>query len=134
MRFKRLSEDDIQAYIGSGEWRGKAGGYAVQGIAGSFVVKMVGSYSNVVGLPLYESIDAARWRGLPDPLRLVECQLSRQSGRRLRRGGRKRPENRARSAASRRAAGLAAVLSERCRDVDLNRWLSNSYRHSRPNG
>ena len=37
-------------------WRGKAGGYAVQGIAGSFVVKMVGSYSNVVGLPLYESI------------------------------------------------------------------------------
>src|SRR5580704_10848933 len=53
VRFKRLSEDDIQAYIGSGEWRGKAGGYAVQGIAGSFVVKMVGSYSNVVGLPLY---------------------------------------------------------------------------------
>ncbi|MGY3406300.1 septum formation protein [Bradyrhizobium sp. GM5.1] len=42
VRFKRLSEDDIQAYIGSGEWRGKAGGYAVQGIAGSFVVKMVG--------------------------------------------------------------------------------------------
>src|SRR5919106_797429 len=56
VRFKRLSEDDIQAYIGSGEWRGKAGGYAVQGIAGSFVVKMVGSYSNVVGLPLYESV------------------------------------------------------------------------------
>ena len=54
MRFKRLSEDDIQAYIGSGEWRGKAGGYAVQGIAGSFVVKMVGSYTNIVGLPLYE--------------------------------------------------------------------------------
>ena len=53
VRFKRLSEDDIQAYIGSGEWRGKAGGYAVQGIAGSFVVKMVGSYTNIVGLPLY---------------------------------------------------------------------------------
>ena len=49
VRFKRLSEDDIQAYIGSGEWRGKAGGYAVQGIAGSFVVKLVGSYTNVVG-------------------------------------------------------------------------------------
>src|SRR6202012_4237091 len=46
VRFKRLSDDDIQAYIGSGEWRGKAGGYAVQGIAGSFVVKMVGSYTN----------------------------------------------------------------------------------------
>ena len=55
VRFKRLTEDDIQAYIGSGEWRGKAGGYAVQGIAGAFVVKMVGSYSNVVGLPLYET-------------------------------------------------------------------------------
>src|ERR1700760_1132994 len=54
VRFKRLSEDDIEAYLASGEWRGKAGGYAVQGIAGSFVVKMVGSYSNVVGLPLYE--------------------------------------------------------------------------------
>ena len=77
VRFKRLSEDDIQAYIGSGEWRGKAGGYAVQGIAGSFVVKMVGSYTNVVGLPLYESVDAARRRGFSDPLRLAQCQLSR---------------------------------------------------------
>ena len=56
VRFKRLSEDDIQSYIGSGEWRGKAGGYAVQGIAGSFVVKMVGSYTNVVGLPLTEAV------------------------------------------------------------------------------
>ena len=77
MRFKRLSEDDIQAYIGSGEWRGKAGGYAVQGIAGSFVVKMVGSYTNIVGLPLYESDHVARRRRFSDPVRLVECQLSR---------------------------------------------------------
>ena len=77
VRFKRLSEDDIQAYIGSGEWRGKAGGYAVQGIAGSFVVKMVGSYTNVVGLPLYEIDHAARRRGFPDPVRLAQCQLSR---------------------------------------------------------
>ncbi len=80
VRFKRLSEDDIQAYIGSGEWRGKAGGYAVQGIAGSFVVKMVGSYTNIVGLPLYESITLLGGEGFPDPIRLVECQLSRQSG------------------------------------------------------
>jgi septum formation protein len=65
VRFKRLSEDDIQAYIGSGEWRGKAGGYAVQGIAGSFVVKMVGSYSNVVGLPLYESVTLLGGEGFP---------------------------------------------------------------------
>ncbi len=65
VRFKRLSEDDIQAYIGSGEWRGKAGGYAVQGIAGSFVVKMVGSYTNVVGLPLYESVTLLGGEGFP---------------------------------------------------------------------
>jgi septum formation protein len=65
VRFKRLSEDDIQAYIGSGEWRGKAGGYAVQGIAGSFVVKMVGSYTNVVGLPLYESVTLMGGEGFP---------------------------------------------------------------------
>src|SRR5476651_2477099 len=56
VRFKRLSAEDIEAYLASGEWRGKAGGYAIQGIAGSFVVKLVGSYTNVVGLPLYESI------------------------------------------------------------------------------
>jgi septum formation protein len=65
VRFKRLSEDDIQAYIGSGEWRGKAGGYAVQGIAGAFVVKMVGSYSNVVGMPLYESTVLLGGEGFP---------------------------------------------------------------------
>ena len=65
VRFKRLSEEDIQAYIGSGEWRGKAGGYAVQGIAGSFVVKMVGSYSNVVGLPLYETMTLLGGEGFP---------------------------------------------------------------------
>ena len=65
VRFKRLSEDDIQAYIGSGEWRGKAGGYAVQGIAGTFVVKMVGSYTNVVGLPLYESMTLLGGEGFP---------------------------------------------------------------------
>jgi septum formation protein len=56
VRFKRLSEEDIEAYLASGEWRGKAGGYAAQGIAGTFIVKLVGSYSNVVGLPLYETM------------------------------------------------------------------------------
>ncbi len=65
MRFKRLSEEDIEAYLASGEWRGKAGGYAVQGIAGSFVVKMVGSYTNVVGLPLYESVSLLAGEGFP---------------------------------------------------------------------
>lgn len=56
VRFKRLSAEEIQDYLASGEWRGKAGGYAIQGLAGAFVVKLVGSYTNVVGLPLYETV------------------------------------------------------------------------------
>lgn len=56
VRFKRLSREDIESYLASGEWRGKAGGYAIQGLAGTFVVKLVGSYPNVVGLPLYETV------------------------------------------------------------------------------
>jgi septum formation protein len=56
LRFERLSRQQIDAYLSSGEWRGKAGGYAIQGLAGSFVVKLVGSYSNVVGLPLQETV------------------------------------------------------------------------------
>jgi len=55
VRFKRLSREEIEAYLASGEWRGKAGGYAVQGLAGAFVVRLVGSYTNVVGLPLAET-------------------------------------------------------------------------------
>ncbi|WP_151610806.1 Maf-like protein [Sinorhizobium alkalisoli] len=57
VRFKRLTGLDIESYLASGQWRGKAGGYGIQGIAGSFVVKLVGSYSNVVGLPLYETVN-----------------------------------------------------------------------------
>ncbi|MCE6075053.1 Maf-like protein [Agrobacterium vitis] len=64
VRFKRLSEADINAYILSGEWRGKAGAYAIQGIAGSFVQKLVGSYSNVVGLPLYETVQLLAGEGM----------------------------------------------------------------------
>ena len=56
VRFKRLSREELESYLASGEWRGKAGGYAVQGLAGAFVVKMVGSYTGVVGLPLYETV------------------------------------------------------------------------------
>jgi septum formation protein len=55
LRFKRLSRAEIDAYLASGEWRGKAGGYAIQGLAGAFVERLVGSYSNVVGLPLAET-------------------------------------------------------------------------------
>ena len=53
--FKRLSKKDIENYLASGEWCGKAGCYGIQGLAGTFVVKLVGSYTNVVGLPLYET-------------------------------------------------------------------------------
>src|SRR5271156_2587424 len=63
--FKRLSDEDIEAYLASGEWRGKAGGYAAQGIAGSFMVKIVGSYSNIVGLPLYETVSLLGGEGFP---------------------------------------------------------------------
>lgn len=55
IRFKRLSRVEIESYLASGQWRGKAGGYAIQGLAGTFVVKLVGSYTNVVGLPLTET-------------------------------------------------------------------------------
>jgi septum formation protein len=65
VRFKRLSSEDIEAYLASGEWRGKAGGYAAQGIAGSFIVKLVGSYSGVVGLPLYETTALLAGEGYP---------------------------------------------------------------------
>jgi septum formation protein len=65
VRFKRLSEPEIEAYIASGEWRGKAGGYAIQGIAGGFVVRLVGSYSGVVGLPLRETLDLLEGNGFP---------------------------------------------------------------------
>lgn len=65
VRFKRLTEEDIEAYLASGEWRGKAGGYAVQGLAGAFVVKLVGSYTNVVGLPLYETVGLLTAEGFP---------------------------------------------------------------------
>jgi len=65
VRFKRLSEEDMEAYLASGEWRGKAGGYAAQGLAGTFIVKMVGSYTNVVGLPLYETTTMLAGEGYP---------------------------------------------------------------------
>ena len=65
VRFKRISKEDLEAYLASGEWRGKAGGYAVQGLAGTFVVKIVGSYTNVVGLPLYETLSLLSGEGYP---------------------------------------------------------------------
>ena len=65
VRFKRLTREDIDSYLLSDEWRGKAGGYAIQGFAGAFVVKLNGSYSNVVGLPLYEVMTLLTGEGFP---------------------------------------------------------------------
>lgn len=55
VKFKALHKDEIDAYIESGQWRGKAGGYAIQGAAGAFAISIIGSYSAIVGLPLYET-------------------------------------------------------------------------------
>jgi septum formation protein len=65
VKFKRLSESDVSAYVASAEWRGKAGGYAIQGLAGAFVLGIVGSYSSVVGLPLYETASLLGGEGYP---------------------------------------------------------------------
>jgi septum formation protein len=65
VRFKHLSLGEINAYLDSGEWRGKAGGYAIQGLAGVFVLRLVGSYTNVVGLPLYETVSLLEGAGFP---------------------------------------------------------------------
>ena len=53
--FKRLTDAEIEAYIAGGDWRGKAGGYAIQGYAESWVRMLSGSHSGVMGLPLYET-------------------------------------------------------------------------------
>jgi len=61
--FKRLSEAEIAAYLCSGEWCGKAGGYAIQGRAAALIRWVCGSYSNVVGLPLFETAQLLAGRG-----------------------------------------------------------------------
>ncbi len=55
LKFKRLSAEEIDAYIASGEWEGKAGGYAIQGMAEALIPWIQGSHSGVVGLPLFET-------------------------------------------------------------------------------
>jgi len=75
IRFKRLSQHEIESYLASAEWRGKAGGYAIQGIAGSFVQKLSGSYQGVVGLPLFETVALLSGAGYP-----VQFNWLNQSG------------------------------------------------------
>ncbi len=61
--FKRLSDAEFESYVASGQWRGKAGGYGVQGAAGGFIVDLQGSYPSVVGLPLYETLCMLEGKG-----------------------------------------------------------------------
>ncbi len=63
LHVKRLTPAEIDRYVENGEGRGKAGGYAIQGRAGSFVMDLQGSYSAVVGLPLYETLNLLQGRG-----------------------------------------------------------------------
>ncbi|MFP4098687.1 MAG: Maf family protein [Alphaproteobacteria bacterium] len=65
VKFKRLSKEEKQLYLDSGEWKGKAGGYAIQGLAAGFIPFIQGSYSNVVGLSLYDTIQLLRTNGYP---------------------------------------------------------------------
>ena len=63
--FKVLSPREIRSYVEGGDWRGKAGGYGIQGPAGAFVTRIVGSYPAVMGLPLFETVNllsGAGWR------------------------------------------------------------------------
>ena len=67
LHFKRLTPADIESYLACGEGVGKAGGYAIQGHAGRFVISLQGSYSGVVGLPLYETANLLAGLGYPVP-------------------------------------------------------------------
>lgn len=63
--FKRLSAVEIEGYMACGDWKGKAGGYAIQGPAGAFVTELNGSFTAVVGLPLFETISLLEGLGMP---------------------------------------------------------------------
>ena len=65
LRFKRLGSTEIEAYLSTGEWRGKAGGYAIPGRAGVFLVKSVGAYTAVVGLPRHETVSLLAGEAYP---------------------------------------------------------------------
>ncbi|MBO6729152.1 MAG: septum formation protein Maf [Maricaulis sp.] len=74
VKFKRLSEPEILAYLASGEWQGKAGGYAIQGMAGGYIINLIGSFTGVVGLPLYETINLLTGAGFPVLTRQGEAE------------------------------------------------------------
>ena len=65
VKFKKLTTLEISNYLDSGEWEGNAGGYAIQGKPSAFIISIVGSYTNVVGLPLYETYTMLSGVGYP---------------------------------------------------------------------
>ena len=67
VKFKRLGARDLEGLVASGEWRGAAGGYRIQGRAGAWVISLIGSYTGVVGLPLYETMGLLAGLGYPGP-------------------------------------------------------------------
>jgi septum formation protein len=67
VKFKRLGAGDLEGLLASGEWRGAAGGYRIQGRAGACVISLIGSYTGVVGLPLYETVGLLAGLGYPGP-------------------------------------------------------------------
>ncbi len=86
VRFRRLSALDIEQYIDSGDWQGKAGGYAIQGMAARFIRDISGSYSNIVGFSIYDVVamlDAAGWQQASDHVDKTKKirPLSRSKGR-----------------------------------------------------
>lgn len=66
VKFKRLSATDIESYVASGEWKGKAGGYAIQGIAAAYIPFISGSYTAIVGLPVAETVQMLKNAGYVD--------------------------------------------------------------------
>ena len=64
-KMKRLSDDELNAYLASGDWQGKAGGYAIQGPAGAFIPWISGSFTGIVGLPLAETAALLQAAGYP---------------------------------------------------------------------
>lgn len=65
--FKVLSDAEIAAYVASGDWKGKAGGYGIQGPAGAFITRIVGSHPSVMGLPLFEAVNLLTGAGWTKP-------------------------------------------------------------------
>lgn len=63
VRFKRLTRQEMDAYLSSQEWLGKAGGYAIQGMAATLIPFISGSYSSIVGLPLFETVKILKESG-----------------------------------------------------------------------